>query len=171
MIKINLSADIRIGVSACLLGQTVRYDGKDKRHTGVTEILCQHFECVPICPEMAIGLGSPRPPVQLVKTASGIRALGRDDDGIDITDRLIEYSNRADYSDLSGFVLASRSPSCGFGSTPLFDTNDHEIGKVYGLFADAILKNNKTVPMIEDKDLDDENLLGAFITKVNAGLD
>ena len=159
---------IKIGVSACLLGQAVRYDGTDKYNSIVTDVLCKQFECVPICPEMAIGLGSPRPPVQLVKTDTGIRALGRDNPTIDITDPLIQFGNQLDLSQLSGFVLKSRSPSCGVGSTPLFDANRQETGLVNGLFADAILRNYETIPVIEDADLENETLLNAFINKIKA---
>lgn len=152
-----------------MLGEAVRYDGADKRNSIVTEILCKQFVCIPICPEMAIGLGSPRPPVQLVKTDTGIRALGRDDSTIDITDRLVQYSNRESFNHLSGFVLKSRSPSCGVGSTPLFDANSQEIGLDNGLYADAILRHYNAIPVIEDTDLENEDLLNAFINKVLAG--
>ena len=147
---------IKIGVSACLLGEPVRYDGADKRNSIVTDRLCKQFECVPICPEIAIGLGAPRPPVQLVKTDTGIRALGRDDPNIDITDRLVEYSTQGNLNHLSGFVLKSRSPSCGVGSTPLFDINHQQIGLFNGLFAEALLRNDVTIPVIEDSELEDE---------------
>jgi uncharacterized protein YbbK (DUF523 family) len=159
---------IKIGVSACLLGEAVRYDGTDKRNAVVTDQLCRQFECIPICPEMAIGLDCPRPPVQLVKSATGIRAVGRDDASIDITDRLVEYSNQLVLDDLSGFVLKSRSPSCGVGSTPLFDTERHQIDRVNGLFAETILRRDKTMPVIEESDLVDEALLNTFIINVRA---
>jgi uncharacterized protein YbbK (DUF523 family) len=157
---------IRIGVSACLLGEAVRYDGTDKHNTVVTEVLCQQFECVPVCPEMAIGLGSPRPAVRLVKTTRGIRALGRDDASIDVTNRLVEYSNQFAFDDLAGFVLKSRSPSCGVGSTPLFGSDLSEIALVNGLFAEAISCRDDEMPLIEDTDLEDEGLLNSFVKKV-----
>lgn len=157
---------IRIGVSACLLGQAVRYDGRDKYNPVVNSVLCQQFDCVPFCPEMAIGLGCPRPPVQLVKTVNGIRAIGRDDPAIEITDRLVEYSEQVSIEGLSGLVLSSRSPSCGVGTTPLFDIDHHEIGEVNGLFAEAILQRDAMLPVIEDKDLDEEAMLNVFIEKV-----
>jgi uncharacterized protein YbbK (DUF523 family) len=164
----NSLKTIKIGVSSCLLGLAVRYDGKDKRHKVVTEILCQYFECVPICPEMAIGLGSPRPPVQLVTTTNGIRAVGRNDPAIDITNRLLEYSREIHLDHLSGMVLKSRSPSCGLGSTPLFDGDHREIRKVSGLFTESILLRDDKFPVIEDTDLEDETRLNAFINDINA---
>ena len=157
---------VKIGVSACLLGQAVRYDGTDKRNSVVIEVLCKQFECIPICPEMTIGLGSPRPPVQLVKTDTGIRALGRDDPTIDITDRLVQFGIQENINHLSGVVLKSRSPSCGVGSTPLFDISQQEIGKVNGLYAEAILRKDDSIPIIEETDLEDEALLNAFINMV-----
>lgn len=162
----------RIGVSACLLGQAVRYDGKSKLSPVVADILCQQFDCVPICPEMAIGLGCPRPPVNLVHMATGIRAIGRDDPTIDITDRIIRYGTDSVFRDLSGFVLKSRSPSCGLGSTPLLDLDGNEIRRVNGLFTDSILNNNPSIPVIEDGDLVDVSRLENFIknVKIQAGL-
>ena len=159
---------IKIGVSACLLGEAVRYDGTDKRNAIVIEMLCRQFECIAVCPEIAIGLGSPRPAVRLVKTSRGIRALGRDDASIDVTNRLVEYSNQFTFDDLAGFVLKSRSPSCGVGSTPLFDSDLSEIALVNGLFAETILLRDETMPVIEDTDLKDEILLNIFINKVRA---
>jgi uncharacterized protein YbbK (DUF523 family) len=161
-----LSKTIRIGVSECLLGHAVRYDGGDKRNAIVTEVLCKEFECVPVCPEMAIGLGSPRPPVQLVKTSDGIRALGRDDTTIDITDRLIGYARKNSWSDISGFILKSRSPSCGVGSTPVVDSNNTVVALSNGIFADTILKIFPEMPMIEESELEDETLLNGFIRKL-----
>ena len=70
---------------------------------------------------------------------------------------------------VSGLVLTSRSPSCGVGSTPLFDTHRHEIGRINGLFTEVILQSNETMPVIEDKDLEDDLLLNRFINKVRAG--
>lgn len=168
MLQNTLSKTIKIGISACLLGQAVRYDGTDKRNEIVADILCEQFDCVPLCPEMAIGLGSPRPPVHLVKITNGIHALGRDDASIDITDPLVEYSNQLALDELAGFVLKSRSPSCGVGSTPLFDSGYHQIDLVNGLFTEAILRRDESMPVIEESDLEDEALLNNFINKVRA---
>ena len=62
---------IRVGISSCLLGAAVRYDGGHKRDAWITGTLARHFEFVPVCPEVAIGLGTPRPPIRLVHTDEG----------------------------------------------------------------------------------------------------
>ncbi|MDH3690976.1 MAG: DUF523 domain-containing protein, partial [Gammaproteobacteria bacterium] len=65
MTKRDTKPSVRIGVSSCLLGQNVRYDGEHKRDSFITNALTHYFEFVPVCPEVSIGLGVPRPPIQL----------------------------------------------------------------------------------------------------------
>ena len=81
---------IRVGISACLLGQKVRYDGGHKRADFCTEVLSHYFQFVPLCPEVAIGLGVPRPTIRLVQQGSEIRVQSADGQ-LDVTDRLREY--------------------------------------------------------------------------------
>jgi len=77
----------KVGVSACLLGHKVRYDGGHKRNTFLTDSLDSHVEYVPVCPETAIGLSIPRPPIRLVGEPDRPRVIGVDDPSLDVTGR------------------------------------------------------------------------------------
>src|SRR3989338_9498943 len=82
---------VRLGVSSCLLGRKVRYDGGDKYDRFVSRTLGKYFEFIPICPEVAIGLGVPRAPIHL---AGNPRAVGVNDPALDVTTRLAAYGKR-----------------------------------------------------------------------------
>ena len=111
------SPRIRIAVSACLLGEPVRYDGDHSRSEFVTEALGRYFELLPDCPEMGIGLGAPRPKIGLEATAGGVRLV--DSGGGDLTAVMRRYAAGAARAFAErgavGVVLKSRSPSCGTG--------------------------------------------------------
>lgn len=108
---------IRIAVSACLLGEPVRYDGDHSRSAFVAEALGACFELLPDCPEMGIGLGAPRPKIGLEATAGGVRLV--DSGGGDLTAAMRRYAAGAARvfaeRGVAGVVLKSRSPSCGTG--------------------------------------------------------
>src|SRR3990170_6839262 len=103
---------IRLGISSCLLGQKVRFDGNHKHDSFLTGTLGEHFEWVPVCPEVAIGLGIPRPPIRLVGSPEAPRAVGVKDVSLDVTDKLAAYGRRqsCQLDDLSGYVFKSNSP-------------------------------------------------------------
>jgi uncharacterized protein YbbK (DUF523 family) len=107
---------IRLGVSSCLLGAEVRYDGGHKRDPYLTDVLGDWFDWVPFCPELEIGLGVPRPPIQLVKNRAGLR-LVEPVSGKVLTERMERFAERRlrelKELDVDGFILKSRSPSCG----------------------------------------------------------
>ena len=107
---------IRIGVSACLLGEPVRYDGGHKRSAVIVELLGSRFTWVPVCPEMEIGLGVPREPVRLTGDPHEPRMLGVSSKR-DLTREMTAYAQRRARElvalDIAGYVLKSASPSCG----------------------------------------------------------
>ena len=129
-----------VAVSACLAGEKVRYDGADKR-LSLYPLLQRELHLIPICPELGAGLGVPRPPVQLVDTDGGVRALGRDDPAYDVTPALQAFAAqsvqrlRNEYA-LCGYLWKSRSPSCGLGSTPIFGERGEKKGDASGIQAD-----------------------------------
>ena len=84
----------RIGISACLLGNPVRFNGGHKESRLCSETLAQHFEFVPVCPEVAIGLGTPREPIRLVGDADAPRAVGTVRPELDVTDALSAYGRQ-----------------------------------------------------------------------------
>ena len=105
----------KLGVSSCLLGFQVRHDGGHKHDRYLTGTLGKFFEFVPVCPEAEIGLGTPRESLHLEGDPEDIRVRGNKTPGLDITDLLRELGNKMGHqlSDLSGYILKSRSPSCG----------------------------------------------------------
>jgi uncharacterized protein YbbK (DUF523 family) len=129
-----------VAVSACLMGQRVRYDGND-RYLPVIEWLSTMLQLIPICPEVGAGLGVPRPPVQLVAAnAATIEARGRDDAALDVTPQLQTFAHASvtqfnAQQILCGYLWKSRSPSCGYGSTPLFDQAGVQISTASGIQA------------------------------------
>jgi len=164
---------IKIAISSCLLGNAVRYDGLDKRNSKLLKDLTAEFkqdelELIAVCPEVMAGLGVPRPAVQLVKADNEIHALGVNDQSLDVSSAIVnvakEFVHMAD--GLCGLILKSRSPSCGLGSTELFDQDKNVIGFDSGLFARYVSEAGLNFPIVEDSQLDDVNLLTKFCQQV-----
>ena len=161
---------IQIGVSSCLLGEPVRYDGSGKYTPLVAEHLAQRFELLPFCPEVAIGMGVPRAPIQLVQWGGKVRALGVEDPGNDVTAQLEGYAGAVlpQLDGVCGFIFKSRSPSCGLGSTPLFDEAGRIIATGSGLFAAAISRFNPDLPLVEEAALSGVEQVEAFARRVRS---
>jgi len=158
-----------IGVSRCLLGDTVRYDGKSKSNVIVLEKLSKIFTFIPVCPEVEAGLSTPRPPVQLTHSIENPRLIGRDDTTVDVTDIMQQYCSTkpAELNQLSGFIFKSRSPSCGLNSAPVFIEGRCVTETSRGIFARKLCEVYPDLTVIEDDDLADEALLDRFIEMIN----
>ena len=158
-----------VGISSCLTGQKVRYDGHHKFNLWIHTRIAPHVELLPICPEAAIGMGIPRPPIQIRQTPEGLKALGRDQEDIDVTAALLHFAETIQrvHPQLCGYILQSRSPSCGFGTTPIFNEDKKEIRVGSGLVAGRLAKLEPALPMINDTDLDEAGT-DAFLKKVMA---
>jgi uncharacterized protein YbbK (DUF523 family) len=132
----------RVGVSACLLGQAVRYDGGSRPHAWVRDVLSRHAEVLPFCPETGAGMAVPRPPVQLIRLKNReIVMRGVLDHDLDVTDRVLRWIEQQGLllAGLDAVIFKSRSPSCGLGSTPLYSESGVELaGNQDGLFADWV---------------------------------
>ena len=159
---------IRIAVSACLLGQPVRYDGTDRNHPAAAA-LARRFELVPICPEVEIGLGVPRPPIRLL---SGGQVVDTSTNG-DLTARLVALAGgrAVELSQLrvSGVVLKHKSPSCGLTGVRVFDTIDAEAPRSsdgVGVFSRALLSLLPELPRAQECDLDAPDAIDAFALRV-----
>lgn len=160
-----------VGVSACLVGEQVRYDGNHKRHPQVVSLLANLFELIPICPEVEIGLGIPREPIQLQQTSTGLRLLGVQS-GQDHTDRMQEFARQAaqqmESLQACGYILKSKSPSCGLQHVKLFnqDGSFQRIGR--GIFAARLQQHSPFLPMVEEAALEETARREHFVEIVQA---
>jgi uncharacterized protein YbgA (DUF1722 family)/uncharacterized protein YbbK (DUF523 family) len=161
--------DIRIGISSCLLGQEVRYDGGHKRDTFITGTLSRYFEFVPVCPELAIGLGVPREPIQLVGTPEDIRVVGTRNPALDVTEKLRAYgrSTAARLGDLGGYIFKARSPSCGMERVKLRPAHGGMAShRGVGQYAQAFIEAAPLLPAEEEGRLNDPVLRENFLERV-----
>jgi uncharacterized protein YbgA (DUF1722 family)/uncharacterized protein YbbK (DUF523 family) len=160
--------EISIGVSACLLGAKVRFDGGHKRDRYINDLLTEHFNFVPFCPEVAIGMGTPRQPIRLVDDQGNIRAIGTREADRDYTTQLNEYGTRVaeTLDSLCGFVFKKDSPSCGMERVKVYADNGIPDKKGTGLFADKIMKKNPLLPVEDEGRLNDPVLRENFINRV-----
>ena len=161
-------AGMRLGVSACLLGAKVRFDGGHKRNRFLLEELGAYFEFVPFCPEVAIGMGTPRPKIRLTGDVQAPRAVGSKDPGLDVTDALQAYSSNTAQrlSGLSGFVFKRDSPTCGMERVRVYSDKGMPQRNGVGIFARAVQEANPLLPVEEEGRLNDPVLRENFISRV-----
>jgi uncharacterized protein YbgA (DUF1722 family)/uncharacterized protein YbbK (DUF523 family) len=163
-------AKIRIGVSACLLGREVRYNGGHKRDSFLTDTFGAFVDFVPVCPEVEIGMGTPRPPIRLERRADGEIRLAMPSTGEDYTERMLSYAARRIGElaalDLDGYVLKKDSPSCGMERVKVYDSHTIPTKSGRGLFAEEILRRLPDLPVEEEGRLNDPLLRENFITRV-----
>lgn len=159
---------LRIGVSSCLTGQKVRYDGETKAHEFITGTLAEIFDLVPVCPEVGIGLGVPRPPVALRSMSGTVAAVGVDNPDLDVTLALRDFAYTAarELPAIAGYLFKSRSPSCGLGSADVSLDSGEVISGGYGIYARAILRAMPLLPVAEETCLDDVECRHHFFEQV-----
>ncbi len=157
----------RIGVSGCLLGQQVRFDGNHKRNDYIVEKLKNHFDLVSFCPEVAIGMGVPRPPIQLVWQDEAIHARGVEQPELDVTEPLTGYfdSVREQIEPLIGYIFKQGSPSCVISGVRLHG-NESGSGSTAGLFAARPLAAFPQLPVEEEIRLSDPRLRENFLIRL-----
>ncbi|MEJ2395310.1 MAG: DUF523 and DUF1722 domain-containing protein [Candidatus Thiodiazotropha sp.] len=159
----------KVGVSACLLGHQVRYDGGHKRDAFIDGPLGLHLEYIPLCPETAIGLGVPRPAIRLMGEVERPRLVGRNDPALDLTEKMERYAKRqvAELTDLCGFILKKDSPSCGMERVKVFSADGTRAErKGSGLFARILMQRLPLLPVEEEGRLNDPLLRENFINRV-----
>lgn len=163
-----MSAAIRIGISGCLLGQRVRYDGEHKKNEFITESLGRYFEFVPFCPEVAIGMGVPRPPIKLVRVGGAVHARGACDPQLDVTDPLRDYAERVapNLKHLSGYILKKDSPSCGMERVKVYGAHGVPRRDGTGIFAEQLMRLAPSLPFEEEGRLMDPVLRENFVERV-----
>jgi uncharacterized protein YbgA (DUF1722 family)/uncharacterized protein YbbK (DUF523 family) len=152
----------RVGVSSCLLGEEVRFNGGHKRHRFLTDDLGPHVEWVPYCPEVSMGLGTPREPIRM--TADG---------------RLVNRSGTADHTglmealplpgaDLDGYVFKAKSPSCGIRAIPRYRPDGTVAGHGHGQYAGRVLRAFPLLAVEDEGRLNDAGLREAFCERIFA---
>lgn len=157
-----------IGVSGCLLGESVRFDGGHKRDSYINDVLTPYFQFRSYCPEVAIGLGTPRPPIRLVNVKQDIRVLGVNDPALDVTEKLTEYAQKvsAEIPHFVGYIFKSKSPSCGMARVKVYGANGgmpmHHAGK----YAHVLQQRFPDMPMEEEGRLNDPVLRENFIARL-----
>lgn len=160
---------LRLGISRCLLGDEVRFDGGHKRDRLLADVFGRYVEWVPLCPEVEAGLGTPREPMRLVGNPRHPR-LVTIKSGKDHTHALETLTaNRMEELkelDLSGYVFKKDSPSCGAERVPVYDERGMPSRSGVGIFARAFIERNPLVPVEEEGRLYDPAVRENFIERV-----
>ena len=160
---------IRVGVSSCLLGRKVRFDGGHKRDRYLTDVLGDWFDWVSVCPEVEIGLGTPRPTIRLEGTAEAPRLVEPKSD-VDLTERMRSYSERRvgelRQLDLDGYILKRASPSCGMERVRVWNQGGMPEKNGVGIFAAVLLSRWPNLPVEEEGRLNDPVLRENFVERV-----
>ena len=163
-------APIRIGVSTCLLGEHVRFDGGHKRDPFLVETFGRYVEWVPVCPEVEAGLGVPRESMHLRRIGDQV-CLVTTKTGIDYTNTMHRYAARRVAGlaahDLCGYVLKKNSPSCGMERVKIYGRSG-PVASGRGLFAEALLQAFPHLPVEEEGRLSDPRLRENFVERVFA---
>ncbi|WP_455201447.1 YbgA family protein [Kaarinaea lacus] len=159
---------IHVGISSCLMGQKVRFDANHKEQRFITQKLAQRFEFVPVCPEMAIGLGVPRTPIHLIGDQHHQRVVNVKDETIDVTQPLIDFGQqKAKQLDfISGYIFKKGSPSCGLFNVKIYKSKTQVLNSGTGIYAQQIIENNPLLPVEEEGRLKDDNLRHNFLQRV-----
>jgi uncharacterized protein YbgA (DUF1722 family)/uncharacterized protein YbbK (DUF523 family) len=160
---------IKIGISSCLLGNSVRYDGGHKRDRFLTDTLGRYVDFVPVCPEVEVGLGTPREAMRLVGDLSHPR-LVTIRSRIDHTERMNQWAQKRvqelERENLCGFIFKSDSPSSGLERVKVYDSNGLPVKKGVGLFARMFLDHFPLLPVEDEGRLHDPRLRENFIESI-----
>ena len=160
---------IKLGISACLVGAKVRYDGGHRWDRFLTDTLGRHLEFVPVCPEAECGLGVPREPMRLVGGPEAPRLLTVRT-GQELTERLQTWTGgklpELASGDLAGFIFKSKSPSCGPARVKLHDDQGRIAGRGAGLFARAFMEQFPLLPVADESQLYDPEFRENFLERL-----
>ena len=166
------STPIKIGISGCLLGEKIRWDTSHKFDPYINGTLARYFSFHPYCPEMGIGLGTPRDPINLYRTDDKVQALVAGSPETDHTVALEDYAKKISpiLFELSGFISKSGSPSCGFNSTKVFRLKGGgpPWKNEMGVFMRAIKAIVPHLPLVEEEMLGISASRDSFLERVFA---
>ena len=157
----DIEDKIRLGISTCLLGEKVRYDGGHQLDHFLTDTLGRYVEWVPVCPEVEYGLPVPREALRLVGTAESPRLVTART-GIDHTAGMIRWAQKRlsqlEKKDLCGFVFKSRSPSSGMRGVKVYAPTGIPSNKGIGIFAAEFMRQFPLMPVEDDGRMHDPEL-------------
>jgi len=165
-----MSNKIKIGVSSCLIGEKVRWNGDHKQNHFVREVLAKYFEYVSVCPEMEVGMGVPRETVALYGNLEKSRMISKKTQ-TDWTRPMKNYIKdrlkSLTHDDICGYIFKSKSPSCGLGRIPVYsEFGSNKVRHGSGMFAAAFTKAFPIVPTEDEGRLNDPRIRENFIVKV-----
>jgi uncharacterized protein YbgA (DUF1722 family)/uncharacterized protein YbbK (DUF523 family) len=162
---------IRIGISSCLLGEPVRFDGGHKRDTFLAGAFGRFVEWVPVCPEVECGLGTPRESMRLISDGDRVR-LQTGKSAIDLTDQMLRYARQRvvelEAEALCGYVLKKDSPSCGMERVKVYGAHNVAVKSGRGIFAGRLMERFPSLPIEEEGRLSDPALRENFVERVFA---
>lgn len=160
---------IKLGVSQCLLGDRVRYDGQHKRDSFIVDILGKYVQFVPVCPEVECGLSVPREAMRLVGSLDNPRLMTQRT-GIDHTDRMMGWAAKRlkdlEKEDLCGYIFKAKSPSSGMERVKVYNGRGGVTGLGAGLFAREFMKKFPLLPVEDEGRLNDPDLRENFIERI-----
>ncbi|MGL5533587.1 MAG: YbgA family protein, partial [Plesiomonas shigelloides] len=165
-----MSTLIPVGISACVLGESVRFDGGHKRLPFATDHLKPYVRFYPVCPEMAIGMPSPRPAIRLIRSEEGLQLVGSSQD-LNVTEAMQTFSREkvASLSHLCGYIVCAKSPTCGMERVKVYDVAGKGAEKVgVGLYTQELMRQMPWLPVEEDGRLNDPVLRENFVTRIFA---
>ena len=165
-----MSTLIPVGISACVLGESVRFDGGHKRLPFATDHLKPYVRFYPVCPEMAIGMPSPRPAIRLIRGDEGLQLVGSSQD-LNVTAAMQAFSRDkvASLSHLCGYIVCAKSPTCGMERVKVYDVAGKGAEKVgVGLYTQELMRQMPWLPVEEDGRLNDPVLRENFVTRIFA---
>jgi uncharacterized protein YbgA (DUF1722 family)/uncharacterized protein YbbK (DUF523 family) len=161
--------EIRIGISSCLIGRNVRYDGGHAHDRYITDTLGRYFTWIPVCPEVEYGLPVPREAMHLTGNPQSPHIITIRT-GIDHTAGIQEWTENKlrmlEHDDLCGFIFKSKSPSSGIAQVKIYSRNGFPVARGAGIFGGAFMQRFPLIPIIDEGRLHDPVLRENFIERV-----
>ena len=158
---------IPLGISSCLIGEKVRFDGGHKQNRYILDTLGLYFSFKPFCPEVAIGMGVPRDTIRLVEHAGVMQAAGVKNPDFLVGDELrnIAEQQKSWHSEIFGYIVKKDSPSCGMERVKVWH-QDQAQRRGRGLYTEVLMRNFPTLPVEEEGRLGDPRLRENFVQRI-----
>ena len=165
--EVNQHEPIPVGISSCLVGEKVRFDGGHKQNRYILDTLGKYMTFRPFCPEMAIGLGVPRETIRLAEVEGSIRAIGNKNRHLDFTQPLVQIAQQQSdwHAQVYGYIVKKDSPSCGMERVRVYHGEQPQRSGV-GLYTQTLMRNFPCLPVEEEGRLGDPVLRENFVKRV-----